>query len=201
MDETLRLRLALALFATMCAGACHTVPPPETPKPCPPQQITVSILTSTGVNPTPTGEARPVIVHIYQLKNDERLFNASFDQMWHDDKATLTDDILHIDQLEMYPATRQDVHFERIEALQHIAAVALFQEPKGHSWFTSFDLPPLPEPGKCDQRACEDDDEECSNRAANTSHYTFWLDGSKVDDGVEHLDDFPAVGPMKKRGP
>jgi type VI secretion system protein VasD len=191
----------VALAAALFAGACHTAPPPEAPKKCPPQKITVSVLTSPGANPTPTGEPRPVIVHVYQLKNDERLFNASFDQMWHDDKATLTDDIIHVDQLEMYPATRQDIHFDRAEELQHIGVVALFQEPKGHSWFTSFDLPPLPEPGKCDEKACDEDDDDCATRAAIAPRYSVWLDGSKVDDGVEHLDDYPAPGPMKKRGP
>jgi type VI secretion system protein VasD len=193
--------VAFALASCLTAGGCHNTPPPEAPKKCPPQKITVSILTSSSANPTPTGEPRPVIVHVYQLKNDERLFNASFEQMWHEDKETLTDDVIHTDQLEMYPATRQDLHFDRVETLQHIAAVALFQEPKGKSWFTSFDLPPLPEPGKCNEQACDEDDDDCATRAANNSHYTFWIDGSKLDDGVEHLDDFPAPGPMKKRSP
>jgi type VI secretion system protein VasD len=195
--------LALALVLLACGGA---TPPPELPKKCPPQTVTVSLLAAASVNPTPNGAPRPVVVRIYQLKNDARLYNASFEQIWHDDKNALGEDVAKVDEVEIYPGTRLDVKFDRSEPVQHLAAVALFQEPKGRSWFSSFDLPPPPEPGKCDAQACsEDDDEdedECATRAAGTGHYSFWLDGSKVDDGVEHLEEFPKVGPMtKKRGP
>lgn len=206
MTRSLSLRVvslaslpALVTFVA-CAGA---VPPPEAPKKCPPQTVTLSLLASPSINPTSNGAARPVVVRVYQLKNDSRLFNAAFEDVWHDDKTTLGDDIVKIDEVEVYPATRADVKFERTEPVQHVAAVALFQEPKGRSWFSIFDLPPPPEPGKCDKAACssDEDDDDCETRASDTGHYSFWIDGSKVDDGVEHLDDFQKVGPMtKKRG-
>ena len=205
---TMRFRFAsnilapLATVATVaaCAG---TVPPPETPKKCPPQSVVLSLLASPSINPTPNGSPRPVVVRVYQLKNDARMYNAAFEDVWHDDKTALGDDIVKMDEVQLYPASRQDVKFERSEPVQHVAAVALFQEPKGRSWVSVFDLPPPPEPGKCDKQACtpEDDDDDCVTRASDTGHYSFWIDGSKVDDGVEHLDDFPKVGPMtKKRG-
>jgi type VI secretion system protein VasD len=194
-------RFIVALVLAASLTACPSAAPPETPKKCPPQNITVSILASASTNPTPTGQPRPVVVRIYQLKNDSRLFNASFEQIWHEDKATLGDDVVKSDEVEVYPATRADVRFDRAEPVEHVAAVALFQDPKGRSWYSSFDLPPPPEPGKCTEQACEEDDEDCTTRAALASHYAVWIDGSKVDDGVEHLDDFPKPGPMKKRGP
>jgi type VI secretion system protein VasD len=192
-----------AVLATILVACAGTTPPPETPKACPPQHVTVSLLAASAINPTPTGAPRPVVVRIYQLKNDARLYNAAFEQVWHDDKTALGDDVVKVDEVELYPGTRQDVKFDRSEPVQHLAAVALFQEPKGRSWFSMFDLPPPPEAGKCDQRACSaDDDDDCATRASDTGHYSFWLEGSKVDDGVEHLDEFPKVGPMiKKRGP
>jgi type VI secretion system protein VasD len=193
---------ALAILFVACGGV---TPAPEVPKKCPPQSVVVSLLASPSVNPTPNGAPRPVVVRIYQLKNDSRLYNASFDKVWHDDKNALGDDVAKMDEVEVYPGSRLDVKFERTESVQHIAAVALFQEPKGRSWFSSFDLPPPPEAGKCDAQACsaeDDEDDDCATRAAGTGHYSFWIDGSKVDDGIEHLDEFQKVGPMtKKRGP
>jgi predicted component of type VI protein secretion system len=141
------------------------------------------------------------VVRIYQLKDDARLYNASFEQMWHSDKATLGEDIVKADELQAYPATRTDIRFERAEPVQHIVAVALVQEPKGHSWFCSFDLPPPPEAGKCSGEACQEDDEECVTRAAATPHYAFWIDGSTIDDGIEHLEEFPRPGGMPRWGP
>jgi type VI secretion system protein VasD len=191
---------AIGVVLVACAG---TVPTPETPGKCPPQSVTISLLASGAVNPTPNGAPRPVVVRIYQLKNDARLYNASFDDVWHDDKTVLGDDVVKVNEVEIYPATRTDVKFERSEAVQHVAAVAIFQQPKGRSWFSIFDLPPPPEAGKCDKQACSsDDDDDCETRASASGQYSFWMDGSKVDDGVEHLDDFQKVGPMTKtRGP
>ena len=194
---TARPWVLLALVS--CAGA---TPAPQAPKSCAQQAVTISILSSQAINPTPAGQPRPVVVRVYQLKNDARLYNAQFEQIWHDDKVTLGEDLVNVDEVTLYPATRVDVKFDRPPLVEHVAAIALFQDPKGRSWFSSFDLPSPPEAGKCDESACDGpDDDDCKARMALTPHYAFWIDGSKVDDGVEHLDDFPAAGPMKKRGP
>jgi type VI secretion system protein VasD len=193
------------LAAALLAGCGAATPAPETPKKCPAQSVTVSLLASRAINPTQEGAPRPVVVRLYQLKSDARLYNAPFEQVWHDDKTALGDDVVKVDTQELYPGMRVDVKFDRTEGVDHIAAVALFQQPRGRSWFSSFDLPPPPEAGKCDAQACAqdgDDVEDCATRAAGTGHYSFWLDGAKVDDGVEHLEQFPKVGPMvDKRGP
>jgi type VI secretion system protein VasD len=196
------VKRALPLIASVFVACAGATPQPELPKPCPPQSMTISILASPAVNPTPNGQPRPVVVRVYQLRNDARLYNARFDQVWHDDKNLLGDDLFKVDEIEVYPGTRADMRFERAKGVDHLAAVALFQDPKGRSWFSSVDLPPPPEAGKCDQASCadDDDDEECASRAEKEAHYAFWLDRSKVDDGVEHLDDFPKAGAMKKRG-
>ncbi len=194
---------ALAAGLTLVSACAETIPPPATPKKCPPMNVTLSLLASPAINLTPTGSPRPVVVRVYQLKNDSRLYNASFEDVWHDDKTSLGDDVVKVDEVEIYPATRADVKFERTEPVAHVAVVAIFQEPKGRSWFSIFDLPPPPEDGKCDKAACspEGDDDDCETRASDTGQYSFWIDGSKVDDGVEHIDDFQKVGPMtKKRG-
>jgi type VI secretion system protein VasD len=193
----------LALTATVLVSCAGTVPAPEAPQKCPPQTVTISLLASPAINPTPAGAPRPVVVRVYQLKNDARLYNASFEDVWHDDKTALGDDVVKMNEVEIYPASRVDLKFERSEPVAHVAAIALFQQPKGRSWFSIFDLPPPPEPGKCDKQACSsDDDDDCAARASDTGQYSFWLDASKVDDGVEHLDAFQKVGPMTKtRGP
>ena len=69
--------------ASALDGCTHTTTPAEAPKKCPPQNVTVSILASQATNPTATGQPRPVVVRLYQLKDDERLYGAAFEQMWH----------------------------------------------------------------------------------------------------------------------
>ena len=197
-------RLESAVFALLAVGAvglgacASTTPPAKAPEKCPSQSITVSLLSSASINRTAQGEPRPVVVRLYQLKADARLYNAPFDRIWKDDKATLADDLVASQEIEVYPGTRTDVKLERPPTVNHIAGIALFSSPTGHSWFVSLDLPPVPEPGKCGQ-PCAPEDDECESANAKTAHLVYYLDGSKMDDGVEHLDDYPAPGKMRAK--
>ena len=188
----------LGTFALLAACGGST-PPAKAPGKCAPQNITVSILSSPAINRSPEGEPRPVVVRLYQLKAEPRLYNASFEQIWKEDKGTLADDLVSAQDVQVYPGMRTDVKFVRPPTVNHVAAVALFSSPAGRAWFSSLDLPPTPEDGKCGPEACAPGDEECANASFQNPHIVYWVDGSKIDDGVEHLDDFPAPGKMKAK--
>jgi type VI secretion system protein VasD len=188
----------VASFAVTACGA-GSVPEAKAPAKCPAQNITVSILSSPNINRSPEGETRPVVVRVYQLKADSRLYNASFEQVWKEDKATLAEDVVSSRDVEVYPGTRTDVSFERPPTVNHIAGVALFSNPTGRAWFVSFDLPPVPEGGKCGAEACAPGDEDCESMNTQKPHLIYYVDGSKIDDGVEHLEEYPSVGKMKAK--
>ena len=188
----------LGLLATLTGACAATTPTAKAPEKCPSQGITVSILSSPNINRAPSGDARPVVVRLYQLKADARLYNASFERVWKEEKATLAEDLVASQEVEIYPGTRTDVKFDRTPTVNHVAGVALFSNPAGHAWFTSLDLAPVPEPDKCG-KACTPGDDECEVANAKTAHLVYYVDGSKIDDGVEHLDDYPAPGKMRAK--
>ncbi len=194
------VRRASVLTTAIALSGCGAAPAvAKAPEKCGPQVVTVSILTSPRVNPTPSGEPRAVVVRLYQLKSDVRLSNARFEQVWRNDKTTLGDELVKVDEQEVYPGSRVDVKFDRSEAVQNIAAVALFQNPQGRSWVTGAELPPVSTDGACDAPACDDADEACRARGVAAPRLSFFLDGNKIDDGVEHLDEFPTVGSIRGR--
>jgi type VI secretion system protein VasD len=188
------------LASTAIAVFGCSKPPAKEPEKCKPQTISLSFLASPSINPTAEGQPRPLVVRVYELKADERILNASFDQVWHEEKATLGDDVVKVQEVQVYPATRVDLKLERAPPVNHLAAVALFREVKARSWFTEIDLPPVPEAGKCGPAACTDDDEDCLNVSVQNPRFAFWIDVNKIDEGMDHADDFPQPGPMKGRG-
>ncbi len=192
-------RRGFALALVLVSAGCTKALPPKAPEKCLPQSITLSFLASSRINPSADGQPRPLVVRVYELKGDERLLKASFDQVWHEDKATLADDLVKEQDVQLYPATRVDLKIERGETVNHIAAVALFREVKARSWLTTIDLPPVPEAGKCGPAACTDDDEDCMNVSVQNPRFAFWVDATKIDEGMDHSDEFPQVGPMKGR--
>ena len=174
--------LAAAATIASCFGA-PTVPPAVTK--CDMQTVSMNIVASATINPTLEGEARPVQMRIYQLKDDVRLQSADFEAVWKDDVKALATDIIKRDELFVYPATRTDLKFDRDPNALHVVGVALFRNPKGRSWYVSFDLPPPPGKGDCRVPGCEGPD--CGLNP--NPKFAVWVDQTRVDDGGGHLDD------------
>ena len=151
--------------------------------------VGAGIVSSPYINPNPAGEARPVQVRIYQLKTDTRFQNASFEEIWKKDADTLKDDLVKVDELPIYPNTRTQVKFERDEAAQFMIVAGLFREPKGKSWFASFEFPPSPGKGQCGVPACSGPDCDAGAGPVSNPQFFIWIDDTRVEDGSEHAND------------
>lgn len=194
-------RLSLLVLAAVVAEAaigiaCSSSPtilPVKEPQGCTLQVVGVTVIASKQINPEVDGSPRPVQVRLYQLKTDTRLLNASFDQIWKADKATLQDDLVKVDEFPVYPDTRTEVRFERDPAALFVVGVALFREPKGRNWWTEFELPPAPGKGNCGLLEPKCSGPTCQQDAGPqlTPHYAIWIDGTRIDDGSDHLDEYP----------
>ena len=157
------------------------------------------MVSSPVINPTVAGEARPVQLRIYQLKIDTVLQNATFEQIWKDDKKTLGEDLVKVDELPIYPQSRTEVKFERDDSASVVVGVALFRNPKGKSWFTTFELPPAPSKGEaCGLAAKCEDPSKCDAGPPKGPElrpkFSLWIDGTVIEAGDDHLDDVPADG-------
>jgi type VI secretion system protein VasD len=194
------LLVTLALAAAIAAGglgvACSSSQPVivQPPKSCTLQVVGMTIIASPKINPEEDGSPRPVQLRLYQLKTDTRLLNASFEQVWKDDKTTLQDDLVKVDEFPVYPDTRTEVKFERDPAALFVVGVALFRNPKGHTWWTEFELPPAPGKGDCTFPDPKCSGPDCQKEAGGPQlqpHFSIWIDQSRIDDGADHLDEYP----------
>lgn len=171
---------SLALLAVL--AGCSSPPPAKVAKPkqCELKSLKASVITSPRVNLSEEREARPVQLRIYQLKNDTRFLNARFDGVWRADTETLGDDLLKVDEMPVYPNSRIEVRVEREEGARFLVAAGLFRNPKGRSWFTSFEFP---EPSV---EYCESDDGD-----AVVPEFYVWVEDTRVEDGADHAEEFP----------
>jgi type VI secretion system protein VasD len=182
--------LSLLSFPLVLAiGSCSSSgPAPKEPEKCKVQALTGAIIASPHINPTIEGDPRPVQLRLYQLKSDTSFLNASFEQVWQDDKTALGDSLVKVEELSVYPNTRVAFKFERNDAAQFLTAAALFREPKGRTWFASFELPPPPSAGSCGAKSKEG---EADAGTKPDYRIYIWLDGTTVQDGADHADEFP----------
>jgi type VI secretion system protein VasD len=192
--------IMLGAFGLACSSSPQqlVVQPPKT---CTLQIVGMTVMASPKINPEEDGSPRPVQLRIYQLKTDTRLLNASFQQIWKDDKGTLQDDLVKVEEFPVFPDTRTEVKFERDQSALFVVGVALFRNPKGRNWWTEFELPPPPGKGDCmfPDKKCTGPD--CAQEAGPpplAPHFSLWIDETRIDDGSDHMDEYPDASRIRQ---
>src|SRR5271155_5434729 len=86
MVRTLRtIPIALLMISCATLTACKSAPP----KPPKPQVVKLIVSASTDVNPDALGRPSPVVVRIYQLKDDAAFKDADFFALYDKEQPTL----------------------------------------------------------------------------------------------------------------
>jgi type VI secretion system protein VasD len=177
----------------LASGCSSAEPPAAAPKPCDVQVVTLNIYAADNINPNDSGNPRPVVVRLYQLKNDVRMENASYDDILLKDKEALQDDLMKVDEVSVFPNDLVEVKFERIKEASVLAGVALFHSPKGTSWKTYYGFPLLPGEAQCGGRASDGGKADADPRTA------FFLESTKIDNGTQFDESmFPNATSIRK---
>jgi type VI secretion system protein VasD len=150
------MRIASLLTVLGAVVACSSATPEPkaaTPEKCPPPSAEVKLTATDRVNPSEDGEGRPVQVRIYLLESDARLRNATFEEVWQDDKKALETDLKSVTEYTLFPGKSQSATLKLNPDAHFLAVVALFREPQGKDWFVSYELTDPPTAPPCDEGA------------------------------------------------
>jgi type VI secretion system protein VasD len=135
----------------------------------------MTFIASRNINRDEDGQPRPVEVRVYQLRSDSRLLSASFEDLWKDDKTTLRDDLVGVDEFPAYPGTRSETKFRASADAHFLAAVGLFRSPLGRSFWTEFEMP----------ASIKD---HC---APSPLSFAVYIDQTRLAEGSDHMEDHP----------
>ncbi|MRG91322.1 type VI secretion system lipoprotein TssJ [Polyangium spumosum] len=165
-------------FGSFAIGCGPAAPPPEAAKPCDVQIVTLRIYAADNVNPNENQNPRPVVIRLYQLKDEMRMQNATYDEVLLSDKEVLADDIVKVDEVSVFPNDLVEVKFERAKEASTLGGVALFHSPKGQSWKTFYAFPLMPGEAQCGGR-------ESDAGAQADPKTAFFVESTKIDNGSE----------------
>ncbi len=188
--------VGLGLTVGFAVGAlgigCAQAPPPAAPKPCDVQIVTLRIYAADNINPNENQNPRSVVIRLYQLKDEMRLQNASYDEVLLTDKEVLGDDIVAQDEVVVFPNDLVEVKFERVKEASVLGGVALFHSPKGQSWKTFYTFPLKPGEAQCAGRA--------GDAGPNADpQVSFFVESTKLDNGSEFDESmFPNATSVRK---
>jgi type VI secretion system protein VasD len=139
-------RVAGGLVPGICllaltAGACSSKPP----KPPPPTKA--AIVVTADVNPDAAGRPSPIVVRLYQLKEEGAFNGASYFALADKEQATLGPSLESREEYELQPGETKELVLKIPPDARYLAAVAAYRDLNNSKWKA---LSPAPETGLLD---------------------------------------------------
>ncbi|MDR6501917.1 type VI secretion system protein VasD [Burkholderia ambifaria] len=97
------------------------------------------------VNPDDRGRAAPIVVRIYELKNDGAFNAADFFTLQTRDKTALADDVVKRDELQLRPGEHQTLVRRPDPATTTIGVIAVYRDLPNAVWRAVYTMPAAPD--------------------------------------------------------
>jgi type VI secretion system protein VasD len=117
------LLVASALLLSACAA-----------KPSKPAPAHAELSVSADVNPDASGRASPVVVRVYQLRNDGEFNGADFFSVYEKEKETLGASLVSREEYVLAPGENRKLELPLNAETRFIAVVAAFRDIRTARW-------------------------------------------------------------------
>ena len=133
--RTLRTVANVFLLAS-CAWllACSSAPPK-------PQPIKLNIVVSADVNPDSQNRPAPIVVRVYQLKDDAAFKDADFFALYDKEQATLAAALVSREEYELAPGEHRTVDFLLPHDTRYVGVAAAYRDIRNAQWRAQFGAP------------------------------------------------------------
>lgn len=119
-------RIAIYCFFTIIILVCLTA--------CGTSTVKVSLQASKIINGENVRQSLPVQVRIYSLAEALDFNDASFHQLWRNDKQVLGDALIRCQEVTLNPGKRLIIPVVMMDETKYIGVLALFRHPYKHDW-------------------------------------------------------------------
>ncbi len=125
MQRSIKLLIGI-LLAGLLAGCTST--------------MYVNFKADHKLNPDQQHSALPVQVNIYQLSDKDAFDQATFRELWQQDKQTLGSSLISKRQVIIKPGDTTKVKITRANNCHYIGIVALFRRPGSDNWRVIYEV-------------------------------------------------------------
>ena len=108
---------------------------------CSISNINLDITAKDHLNRDAYYRALPVVVRVYTLKNPENFSDATFRELWRDDKKVLGENLVSRQEFTVVPGTTLHVSIPKNASALYLGAVALFRHPLHNQWRVITPMP------------------------------------------------------------
>jgi type VI secretion system protein VasD len=131
-------RACIALLAATLTACASAPPPPPPPRPI---SAIVTISAASDLNPNRDGRASPVFLRIYQLKDDAKFLNGTFDDVTARSDAVLAASVVAREERMVEPGATTDVTLEVPAETRLLGVVAEYSDLAASQWRAASPAP------------------------------------------------------------
>tara|TARA_R110000868_G_scaffold10639_5_gene51697 strand:+ start:7367 stop:7822 length:456 start_codon:yes stop_codon:yes gene_type:complete len=103
--------------------------------------IDLNVDADNTVNPDMNNQSLPVLVKVYQLRDDKAFKQASFDGLWKNYQQTLGKSLVSEKNITAMPNATKTISINYNEDAKYIGFVAVFRERNGDTWKAVLPIP------------------------------------------------------------
>jgi type VI secretion system protein VasD len=116
--------LVVALVASGCATGRQDKP----------VQTKAALYATLDANPDSSGRASPIVVRIFQLRNEAEFVAADFFALYDREKETLGATLLMREEYILQPGERKELLLPLAREARYVGAIAAFRDLRGSKW-------------------------------------------------------------------
>lgn len=133
----MRVRLLstlVAVCAMLCLLALAGCAGSTDPKPKEAVRLDLTLSATSTVNPDEQRRAAPIVVRIYELKNDTAFRTADFFTLQNQEKAAVGDDVIKRDEFLLRPGEHQHIIHRMDAATTSLGIIAAYRDLPNSVW-------------------------------------------------------------------
>jgi type VI secretion system protein VasD len=125
--------IAIAALAGVFAGCAATPPKPS--------KLVLNIAANASVNPDSSGRGSPIVVRVYQLKDEAAFSGAEFFALYDQEQGTLGPALISRQEFELAPGEQRTVDFALAADARFIGVIGAFRDIRNAQWRTLIPAP------------------------------------------------------------
>ncbi len=119
--------LALIVLCSLALAGCAA-------KPAKPAQTHAQLVASANVNPDASGRASPIVVRLFQLRNDGEFAAADFFALYGKEKEALAATLISREEYVLEPGETRTIELALDPQARVIGALAAFRDIRSARW-------------------------------------------------------------------
>jgi type VI secretion system protein VasD len=124
-----RFQIALLIMSVATLTACKS-----TPKPPKPQVVKLTVQVSPDANPDDKGRPSPIVIRIYQLKDDAAFKDAEFFALYEKEQGVLSAALISRSEFELAPGQQQVIDYQLSPDAKFVGVAAGYHDIRKAGW-------------------------------------------------------------------